>query len=102
MKGDSKLTPAQVKQAAKCYRAGESIYDLAKAYGASSTLIWRHLKAAGVSFRDRRAIKEDRMARAEKLWMAGKTLTEIGKELGITRQRVSVMLKAYDRIRREK
>lgn len=73
------VTPLVRDQLVADYRAGLSIYELARKHGLHRYTVSQHLSAAGVVMR--RTITDAEKTKAQELYVAGATYAEIARQL---------------------
>jgi DNA-directed RNA polymerase specialized sigma24 family protein len=76
------LLPAQIDELAQRYVEGETVLELAAAFGVHRTTVIGHLRARGVVTRYRKVSERD-VIKAAKLRAEGWTFAEIGAHFGV-------------------
>jgi hypothetical protein len=77
-----KLTAAQLSEATERYLAGESVPDLAKAFGVHRATMVRRLRDSGVEIRFR-VVSDDDLDEARRLYESGLSLATVGERFGV-------------------
>ena len=76
-----RLSPEQVQELIKGYRACETVYELGDRFGISRQLVAETLKRHGVKMR-RQGLSPEQVDEAVRLYRAGNSLARIGERLG--------------------
>lgn len=98
------LDENQAAEVARRYEAGETIDQLAAAFGLSATPIRKAITAAGVAIRTTRAyprvLDDEQAARAVDMYARGSTLDEIAAAFGCSRRALDWVLDQAGVLRR--
>ena len=64
------------------YKAGATVYDLARRFGIHRTTVSQHLRRSGVKMR-RQGLAKDQVGTAARLYEQGQSLSKVGICLGV-------------------
>jgi transposase-like protein len=79
-----RLSDRQITEVASLYQQGQTLSQVAEAFGVHKTTISDHLKHRGVSTRVvQRRLSDADVARAAELYTAGQSLAQVGKRFGV-------------------